>query len=147
MCECADEEIPTTESVDENQYLVIQLQAPALCDSLPTGGCREGFSKPVPSYEAQSNDNPKAPPQSCHTEAQARPEVPRREVRPKPVIPYEAQYNDDQKAASPIHDANAIDKKIEYLSYLARRHPELLTPEENALLPKLEKMKARIFDD
>jgi len=26
-----------------------------------------------------------------------------------------------------------IDKKIEHLSYLARHHPELLTPEDSAL--------------
>ncbi|MES2109355.1 MAG: AAA family ATPase, partial [Bacteroidota bacterium] len=114
MCQCADEEkyadeeMPIAESVDDNQYLAIQLQAPAACDyelivcsskafmssfvgSLPTGGCREGFSKPVPPYEAQSHDNQNAP-QCCHTEAL--------EVRPKPLTSYEAKSHDDQKATN-----------------------------------------------
>ena len=145
MCGCADEEMPTAESVEENQYLAIQLQAPALCDyelivcsskafmssfvgSLPPGGCREGFSKlvtsyepltrdapktswqcchtealevrpkPLTSYEAQSDDDQNAPLKCCHTEAQACPEVTRREVRPKPVYPYEPQPHDAPKA-------------------------------------------------
>jgi len=79
------------ESADENQYLTIQQKAPAPCDSLLTGGCREGFSKPVPPYEPQSHDIPKAP-APCDSLPTGR----CREGFSQPVPPYEPQSHNPQ---------------------------------------------------
>ena len=157
MCECADEEIPTTESVDENQYLVIQLQAPALCDSLPPGGCREGFSQPLTPYEPQSYDDQNAPPQSRHTEAQVRPEVPRREVQPKPVIPYEPQPHDAPKAparasGSPLERGRGVFSKpvppYEAQSHDNQNVPQCCHTEALEVRPKpLTLYEAKSHDD
>jgi len=115
MCESANKEMPIPESVDENQYLAIQRQAPARAPGSPLERGRGVSSQPVPPYEPQSHDNQNAP-QRCHTEAQARPEATRREVRPKPVPRYEPQPHDYPKAparapGSPLERGRGVSSK------------------------------------
>gem|GEM_PF-184375 len=74
-------------------------KAPQICHT----EALEVRPKPVPPYEAQTYDDQNALPQSCHTEAQARPEATRREMRPKPVPPYEPQPHDNPKAPQICH--------------------------------------------
>jgi len=77
-------------------------KAPQICHT----EALEVRPKPVTPYEAQTYDDQNALPQSCHTEAQARPEATRREVRPKPVPRYEPQTSGNPNATSPSSNPN-----------------------------------------